>query len=157
MSGVNLDQKWCCLRVKVTIFASVLAIMFSAASPTTAMTITNDLGGSVHDRIVQVKELTADATEVRIVGTCISACTLLLGVPQSCVSPTARLGFHGPATRRRGLPLPHVEYERVSEQMAALYPPEIGRWFMAEARHVTGDYIVISGGDAIRMGARVCD
>lgn len=148
------------LRGVATYLGQILAIcalLASATGSATAMTITRDMGGSVRERIVQVSALSEKGTEVRIVGTCISACTLLLGVPTACVTPFAKLGFHGPSTRARGLPLPRAEFERVSAQMAALYPPQIRKWFMATARMTTGDYILISGRDAIAMGARACD
>ncbi|MBC2835104.1 hypothetical protein H7F16_06260 [Gemmobacter straminiformis] len=135
--------------------ALALVLAFSASAK--AMIVTRDMGGSVRERIAQVNDLSANGTEVRIVGTCVSACTLLLGVPTACVAPQARLGFHGPSTRKRGLPLPRDEYERVSAEMASLYPPQIRRWFMTTARKTTGDYILISGRDAIAMGARACD
>ncbi len=135
----------------------LVSLLSSLPMQSHAMTVTRDMGGSVRDRIVQVKSLSQSGAQVRILGTCISACTLLLGVPNACVSPSARLGFHGPGTRQNGLPLPRAEYERVSLQMASLYPPQIRNWFMARARKITGDYIVISGRDAIAMGARACD
>lgn len=138
---------------------AIVLVLLLASLPVQAdaMTVTRDMGGSVRERIVQVKSLSQSGAQVRILGTCISACTLLLGVPNACVSPNARLGFHGPGTRHNGLPLPRAEYERVSLQMASLYPPQIRSWFMARARKITGDYILISGRDAIAMGARACD
>lgn len=132
-------------------------LICAVAPQANAMTVRKDLGGSVRERIVQVEHLSRTGAEVRIVGTCISACTLLLGVPNACVTPSARLGFHGPSTRNSGLPLPRDEYERISLQMANLYPPQIRNWFMATARKTTGDYIVMSGETAIAMGARACD
>ncbi|AWB50575.1 hypothetical protein HYN69_18400 (plasmid) [Gemmobacter aquarius] len=132
-------------------------LLSSVAPHANAMTVRKDLGGSVRERIVQVAHLSQTGAQVRIVGTCISSCTLLLGVPNACVAPSARLGFHGPSTRQNGLPLPRAEYERVSLQMASLYPPQIRNWFMATARKTTGDYILISGKTAIAMGARACD
>ncbi len=132
-------------------------LLGSQTLPAQAITVKRDLGGSVAERIQQVRQLSATGTPVRIEGTCISACTLLLGVPTTCVSPQARLGFHGPSSRLRGIPLPPEEYERVSRQMAEMYPAELRRWFMAKARLYTTSYLVISGGEAIRMGARACD
>lgn len=135
----------------------IVSLLSAVPMQAGAMTVTRDLGGSVRERIVQVQNLSQNGARVRIVGTCISACTLLLGVPDACVTPTARLGFHGPSTRKNGLPLPREEYERVSLQMARLYPPQIRNWFMTTARKTTGDYILISGQTAIAMGARACD
>lgn len=131
-------------------------VMLIAPAQAMALVVTRDMGGSVRERIAQVNRLTARGTEVRIVGTCVSACTLYLGVPNACVTPTARLGFHGPATRVKGLPLPRAEYERISLQMAALYPPALRAWFLSEARLETASYIVITGQQAISLGARRC-
>ncbi len=138
-------------------FATVLALGAALATPAPAMTVTDDRGGSVSARMRQVAQLSARGTEVRITGTCISACTLFLGVPNACVSPSARLGFHGPSTRTSGLPLPRAEYERISLQMAAMYPPALRQWFITSARAYTEDYVLITGQDAIAMGARRCD
>lgn len=134
----------------------LVAVMIICVGPAEALTVRRDYGGSVADRIAQVRTLAQQGAEVRIVGTCVSACTLLLGVPGACVSPSARLGFHGPGTRIKGLPLPRREYERVSLQMAAFYPEAIGQWFMSDARHITGDYKLITGAQAIAMGANPC-
>jgi len=142
-----------CLRA----IGSVLGILFLlCAGQAMAMDVRKDMGGSVEDRLDEIARLEQAGTPVRIVGTCVSACTLYLGLATACVMPKARLGFHGPSTRLKGLPLPREEFERLSRLMAAQYPPAIRAWFMAEARMVTGDYITISGAEAIRLGARPC-
>ncbi len=157
MSCARLEEILPLATRKLGLLLLACCLATPVAGPATAMTITRDLGGSVQERIIQVSALSRNGTEVRIIGTCISACTLLLGVPNTCVSPSARLGFHGPATRLRGLPLPRAEYERVSSKMASMYPPRLRKWFMTTARKMTGDYLLISGRDAIAMGARACD
>lgn len=96
-------------------------------------TIRHDMGGSVSARLDQMQHMSG----VRIVGACYSACTMLLGLPDTCVTRSARLGFHGPATRS-ALPLPHSEWDRVSRVMAEQYPPKLRLWFMAEGRRNTG-------------------
>lgn len=145
-------------RARVSLAGLLLALApILAPMPAMALVVTHDLGGSVRDRIAQVDMLTARKAEVRILGTCLSACTLLLGVPDACVSPSARLGFHGPSTRTAGLPLPRADYDRISMQMAALYPQPLRGWFLTEARYITGTYVEITGRDAIAMGARRCD
>ncbi|MFE3838667.1 hypothetical protein [Pseudogemmobacter sonorensis] len=127
------------------------------APPAPAFVVRHDLGGGVEERIRSVERLRAQGTRIRIEGICISACTLYLGLPQTCVSPSARLGFHGPSSSLPGLPLPRSEFERVSQTMASYYPAAMRRWFMSEARMITRDYYLISGHDAIALGAKSCD
>ncbi len=114
-------------------------------------TIRHDMGGSVLARLDQMQTLSG----VRIVGACYSACTMLLGLPDTCVTRNARLGFHGPSTRS-GIPLPHSEWERVSRVMADQYPPALRLWFMAEGRKNTGAVRVIRGAALIDMGVKEC-
>lgn len=114
-------------------------------------TITHDIGGSVADRFVEMRGMTG----VRIAGVCRSACTMYLGLPETCVTPDAVLGFHGPRTRS-GLPLPRPEFERITQQMADQYPPALRRWFMDFARYETDGFYSLSGSDVIALGARKC-
>ena len=72
------------------------------------------------------------------------------------MAPTARLGFHGPSSSIRGLPLPWSEFERVTEVMASHYPGPLRRWFLHEARMRLEGYYEVSGREAIRLGARAC-
>ena len=134
------------------------AVLFSLTNPGAALAldVRHDMGGVVSQRFNQIEQLRAAGTRVRILGTCVSACTLYLGLPNACVSPTARLGFHGPGTRLKGLPLPRQEFERISRQMAAYYPGQIRGWFMSEARLRTESYYTITGSQAIAMGAKPC-
>ncbi len=143
-----------CITTPV-LYAAVLTGLL-AANPATALDIRNDLGGAVSQRIAKIEHLRAAGTRIRIVGTCISACTLYLGLPNTCVTPTAQLGFHGPSTRLKGIPLPRQEFERISRQMASYYPSRIRGWFMSEARMRTIGYYSLSGAEAIAMGARAC-
>ncbi|WRH64332.1 MAG: hypothetical protein RSE12_08380 [Fuscovulum sp.] len=114
------------------------------------------MGGSVEARVVEIKELDRKQTKIEISGTCVSACTLYLGAHNTCVKPNARLGFHGPSSALRGIPLVPREFDRVSMMMADYYPPKIRAWFLAKARYVFEDYITISGRQAIEMGAKPC-
>jgi ATP-dependent protease ClpP protease subunit len=136
---------------------AVLATLVLSPLPARALDIRNDPGGPVEARIAQLQALRDKGTPVRIIGTCLSACTLLLGLAQTCVMPDARLGFHGPSTRLKGIPLPREEFERVSRLMAEHYPEPLRRWFLAEARMRTDGYITLRGWQAIAMGARACD
>jgi hypothetical protein len=149
-----------CKPVQSFINKSILLAAFvcgiTGADAVLAMDIRNDMGGGVSKRMAKIEQMRTAGTRVRILGTCVSACTLYLGLPNTCVSRTAKLGFHGPSTRFQGIPLPLQEFERVSRQMATYYPSQIRGWFMAEAQMRTGSYYTISGAQAIAMGARPC-
>lgn len=141
---------------------TALVLAFATLVPGTARAIeapwivTNDMGGSLEQRIAEVEQMRAMGTPVRIVGTCVSACTLYLGLPNTCVMPQARLGFHGPSSPLRGIPLPRQKYEYFTQVMATYYPGRIRSWFMSDARRVTDSYYEITGRQAIAMGARSC-
>jgi len=75
-------------------------------------------GGLVNAYQNQWATLAAQGVKVRIVGPCVSACTLFVGyVPRRniCVMPNAYLGFHW-----GHYPLPHA---RDVERLSVGYPP----------------------------------
>lgn len=82
--------------MKAALFACLLAL---AALPARAETIdvSDDHGGSVAQYDARWAGLAARSVNVRIVGPCQSACTVLLGhIPRGriCVTPQASFGFH---------------------------------------------------------------
>ncbi|TPI41268.1 hypothetical protein FJW07_08450 [Mesorhizobium sp. B3-1-9] len=83
-----------------TMFAGLIVLTGSlAVSIATAETInvSDAHGGSVAAYSQRWKGLAARGVDVRIVGKCQSACTVLLGyIPRSriCVTPSASFGFH---------------------------------------------------------------
>ena len=119
-----------------------------------AFVVVNDLGGSVDERLIQMNSL--QDTSVEIQGTCLSACTMFLGLPHVCVSPQATLGFHGPRTALPGIPLPRKEFEKYSHVMAQEYPPKLRSWFLKEARYHINDIILLSGSEVIKLGSKEC-
>lgn len=127
------------------------------AGPGLALDVREDWGGSVAQRIDRVEKMRVSGTKVRILGTCVSACTLYLGLPNTCVSPKARLGFHGPSAALPGLPLPREVFDRVSLQMAGYYPGQLRGWYLAKGRLRTEGHYTMTGAQVITMGARACD
>lgn len=121
-----------------------------------AIVITQDLGGSIENRLRSIAQLRLAGTRVEIRGQCASACTMLLGLPNTCVARSSRLGFHGPQSQYYGISLPPDEFEYWSRIMASHYPGAIKGWFMSEARQTTMSLITITGAQAIQMGARSC-
>ncbi|ANT51534.1 hypothetical protein [Mesorhizobium amorphae] len=81
-------------------FAGLILLAASLAASIAAaetINVSDDHGGSVAAYSQRWKGLAARGVDVRIVGKCQSACTVLLGyIPRSriCVMPAASFGFH---------------------------------------------------------------
>lgn len=122
------------------------------------LTVANDYGGPLDDRYAFLDALRANGVRVRVTGQhCVSACTLYLGLPDTCVSPRTVFGFHGPSSQIYGVGLAPAEFDRASRQMADRYPPALARWFMAEARATIVGTVNVRGAELIRLGwAKEC-
>ena len=82
-----------------TLPALVLAVaaFWSSVAAAETIDVYDDHGGSVFAYAQRWQALAARGVDVRIVGPCQSACTVLLGyIPRRhiCVMPEARFGFH---------------------------------------------------------------
>jgi hypothetical protein len=100
-----------------------LALLFTAL-PASAETInvSDNHGGSVSQYAARWSGLAARGVDVRIVGPCQSACTVLLGhIPRNkiCVMPHASFGFH----------LAHLASAQATLWNA--YQPDIRAWIAA--------------------------
>lgn len=116
--------------------------------------IAHDRGGLLGQRSAEVRQIAQSGQRVELRGTCLSACTLYLGVPDVCVAPGARFGFHGPSWH--GTPLIASEFERWSQLMASHYREPLRSWYLQTARHrITGHY-ELSGASLIGMGYARC-
>lgn len=116
--------------------------------------VTHDTGGSVIARWHEVTNLRVEGTEVRIEGPCMSSCTMYLGLPNTCVSPSASFGFHGPRSGTTGRSLADTSAARL---MASHYPPVLRNWFLREGQYLQGNHVVtLSGHQLIAMGIRRC-
>lgn len=110
------------------LLASLLLLLAACASPTPDRTlrVDRDMGGFYLERITEMAEITLSDQTIEIRGTCASACTLYLGMPdRTCVHPRARLGFHGPQAYRNGRQqaVPEPFRSEVVQTIAAHYPP----------------------------------
>lgn len=115
----------------------------------------NDRGGSVKDRLREMRDLRASGQPVEIRGTvCFSTCTMLLGLPQTCISPKTVFGFHGPS--RDGRRLKAQEFEYYSQVISQYYPDELKDWYMKNGRKRFFGVHRIKGSEIIRMGIRGC-
>jgi hypothetical protein len=93
------------------------------------MRISDDVGGRIGAYVEQYSQVKQTGERVVIDGTCLSACTLVLGiVPRDriCVTRRAMLGFHaawmpGP----EGKPVPS---SAGTQALWELYPQHVKRW-----------------------------
>lgn len=140
----------------LSIAAMSLLVFAPAVTASTTIRISNDGGGSIAARVSEIESIRSRGQKVEIrVGYCNSACTLYLGLPDTCVSPNARFGFHGPQIATRGLTMLPSQFEKWSKVMADHYPRPLRSWFMNSARHST-DLITIKGDQLIALGVSQC-
>ena len=123
----------------------IAALLFCAvvwAGVVTAMArvvIDYDLGGVVADYLS--KYMNEGPEEIR--GVCMSACTLALSDPRTCVQPNAYLGFHA-ASNANG-----------TRFMFLMYPPPVRDW-IASHGGLMPTMIYLTGREAIRLGVPAC-
>lgn len=123
------------------------------------MVVSRDLGGMYLERLSTINGIALSGQTVEIKGTCASACTLFLTLEDNtCVHPRARLGFHGPQMYIQGrlINVPEPERTRVVKLVAAHYPPAFRAWFMDNAAHLSGEFVWMTGAEAIALGAKPC-
>jgi hypothetical protein len=108
----------------------------------------NDRGGFVRDRLIELRNLRSSGRPVD------STCTMLLGLPNTCISPNTTFGFHGPS--RSGRRLSPEKFDFYSRIIAANYPQELNSWYMQTGRKRINSIYKIKGRELIRMGIRAC-
>lgn len=143
---------------------STIALLALLATPahakidpteTPVTVIWRDDGGVVGDYARAVMAAQHSGQRVEIAGECASACTMWLAA--ACVRPNARLGFHGPSSAVYGIGMPPEEHDRIAREMARFYPPAIALWFLSGPANQALGMTYISGQEAIKMGAKVCE
>jgi hypothetical protein len=114
--------------LRVLLIGAALAATASSASAA-AMRIAEDRGGQIGHYMRTFAQVRATGQQVVVDGSCLSACTLVLGlVPRDriCATPRARFGFHAawmpdahgrPATSAMG-----------TQVLWDIYPPRVRAW-----------------------------
>lgn len=118
--------------------------------------VTNDLGGSVRKRFYQIKKLIEQGTKIEIRdGYCFSACTMYIGLRNTCVTSGAQFGFHGP----HNFParLSPERFEEWSVFISHFYPDPIRKWYLEIGRTTVYGYYEVSGADLIQLGVKDCN
>jgi hypothetical protein len=83
--------------MRVCLISAVLLTALTATSASATITISDDIGGKMRDYATRFRQVRDSGEPVVISGTCVSACTMVLGLVPSdriCVTPNAVLGFH---------------------------------------------------------------
>ena len=161
----QISVAWRNAGIKGLFFKVVLLAAMSLAGPGTAQAadasragayvVNNDRGGFIRNRLIELRNLRASGRRVEIRGNiCYSTCTMLLGLPQTCISPDTTFGFHGPS--KMGLRLKPKQFEYFSQVIAQYYPAPLQSWYMSTGRNRINGVHRIRGSEIIRMGIRAC-
>ncbi len=86
-----------------------------------ALSIYVDTGGRVKLYAEKIAEVSHK--EIRILGTCMSSCTMFLGMKNVCVADNATIGFHGPSSEKHWDD--PVYMRELAFEISALYPAEL--------------------------------
>ncbi|WP_295045528.1 hypothetical protein [uncultured Paracoccus sp.] len=119
----------------MTRFRTILAAALLAALPVSSQAeivdrgrfidVNNHRGGNVIKTVQLRERLARSGKTVRIRGYCRSACTILTTMPNACLFPDARIGFHAPR-----IPNTQIIPPLVDEIMGNFYRNGIrDRWF----------------------------
>jgi hypothetical protein len=83
--------------MRVCLISAVLLTALTATSASATIIISDDIGGKMRDYTTRFRQVRDSGEPVVISGTCVSACTMVLGLVPSdriCATPNAALGFH---------------------------------------------------------------
>src|SRR5260370_30962064 len=83
--------------MRAHLIAAVVSMALTVTSASAAVIITDDVGGKMRDYTTHFRQVRDSGEPVVIAGTCVSACTMVLGfVPSDriCATHNAVLGFH---------------------------------------------------------------
>jgi len=130
------------VALPVSLFLIFLLVLLSPSrSRAETIDVSDNHGGSVAAYDARWAGLAGRGVNVRIVGPCQSACTVLLGhIPRSkiCVTPEASFGFH----------LAHLESATATLWRA--YAPDIRGWIKAHGG-LTTEFIWMRAPDTYRF------
>src|ERR1700751_1817226 len=83
--------------MRAYLIAAVVSMALTVTSASPTVIISGDAGGKMKDYTTHFQQVRTSGEPVVISGTCVSACTMVLGfVPSDrlCATPNAVLGFH---------------------------------------------------------------
>lgn len=83
--------------MRTGLIAAVISMALTVTSASATVIISDDVGGKMKDYTAHFQQVRNSGEPVVISGTCISACTMVLGLVPSdriCATPNAVFGFH---------------------------------------------------------------
>lgn len=155
----RLRARLWCVQKRLVVCSALAGTAALVGGPVLAQTqaafiVQSDRGGMLGQRSREIRKLRAAGQRVELRGTCLSACTMYLSLPNVCVSSSATFGFHGPT--RDGQRLSDPEFDHWSQVMANNYREPLRSWFLTEARYRTSGFYKLSGAELIRIGYPQC-
>jgi len=116
------------IQLILAIALMLWVVIFGMARCVKAETVTiiTDGGGDLIAYIARANQYRKDGTKVAIIGSCASACTVFLGLPQGqvCVDRQAWIGFHQTSSVK---PQPEAVRASYDDLLWQQYPDEIKR------------------------------
>ena len=138
------------MRASAAVLGALLVVV--AASPSlSAVRITSDPGGQIGPYMAKLDALRNSGQSVIIDGSCLSACTMVLGViprDRLCVTPRARLGFH--AAWRLNEAGRQVTSPDGTELLMSAYPQPVRDW-IARRGGLSPRLMYLSGNELASM------
>jgi hypothetical protein len=137
------------MRISAAVLGVVIVVV--AASPSlSAVRITSDRGGQIGPYMAKFDALRNSGQSVIIDGSCLSACTMVLGViprDRLCVTPRARLGFHAAWRLEAGR---QVTSPDGTELLMSAYPQPVRDW-IARRGGLSPRLMYLSGNELASM------
>src|ERR1700726_5208903 len=135
----------------LTALQTAVVLLAGIGTSEAAVRIVEDAGGRIGTYVDKYQGVRSSGEKVIIDGSCVSACTIVLGtVPHDriCVTSRARLGFHAawdPDSRGRKITNPAA-----TQTLYSMYPFEIRRW-IDQRGGLTPRIIFLSGRELASM------
>jgi hypothetical protein len=138
--------------IRVLSLALLAGLCLSGMLRAEPVIIRNDGGGNITDYRARRDRL-AQAAEVRIAGKCLSACTIFTTLPNACVGPNAKIGFHGTSPKSG---IPAVDYY-LDMRMGEFYRGDVRRLYETKWRFLGGSdqFHVITGRELAKLDPKI--
>lgn len=134
--GAAMYRDWSFLRKLFALAILGAALLMILTTPLHAQSqknsrfidVSNNRGGNVLEMVKRREELARSGKTVRIRGYCRSACTILTTLPNACLGPNARIGFHAPRIPNTTIIPPYVDQIMGSYYRAGIRARWFGGW-----------------------------
>ncbi len=137
--------------------ALLITLCIAGAVRAETVVIRNNGGGDITQFRERRARLARVDGEVRIEAKCLSACTIFTTLPNACVMPNAKIGFHG-ASPKSGIP--SIDYV-MDMRMGEYYRGDVRKRYESKWRFLAGgdEFHVISGTRLAELDPkiRLCD